>query len=74
MSIDLSRMPKIGFGLMRLPETDGVIDIDKVCKMADAYLEARVRHRVGKADLRHDVRAGGAGDGELRKSGIWRVE
>ncbi len=40
MSIDLSRMPKIGFGLMRLPETDGVIDIDKVCKMADAYMEA----------------------------------
>ena len=40
MSIDLSKMPKIGFGLMRLPETDGVIDIDKVCKMADAYLEA----------------------------------
>ena len=40
MSIDLSKMPKIGFGLMRLPETDGVIDIDKVCKMADAYLDA----------------------------------
>ena len=40
MSIDLSKMPKIGFGLMRLPETDGVIDIDKVCKMADAYMEA----------------------------------
>ena len=40
MSIDMSKMPKIGFGLMRLPETDGVIDIDKVCKMADAYLDA----------------------------------
>ena len=40
MSIDLTKMPKIGFGLMRLPETDGVIDIDKVCKMADSYLEA----------------------------------
>jgi len=40
MSIDMSKMPKIGFGLMRLPENDGVIDIDKVCKMADAYLEA----------------------------------
>ena len=35
MSIDLSKMPKIGFGLMRLPETDGVIDIDKVCKIDD---------------------------------------
>ena len=40
MSIDLSKMPKIGFGLMRLPENDGVIDIDKVSKMADSYLEA----------------------------------
>ena len=40
MSIDLSKMPKIGFGLMRLPETDGVIDIDKVCKMVDSYLDA----------------------------------
>jgi len=23
MSIDLTKMPKLGFGLMRLPETDG---------------------------------------------------
>ncbi len=40
MSIDLSKMPKIGFGLMRLPENDGVIDLEKVCKMADAYMAA----------------------------------
>ena len=40
MSIDLSKMPKIGFGLMRLPETDGVIDLDKVCKMVDSYMAA----------------------------------
>ena len=40
MSIDMSKMPKIGFGLMRLPENDGVIDLDKVCKMVDAYLDA----------------------------------
>ena len=40
MSIDMNKMPKIGFGLMRLPENDGVIDIDKVSKMADSYLEA----------------------------------
>ncbi len=40
MSINISDMPKIGFGLMRLPEKDGVIDIDRVSKMADAYLEA----------------------------------
>ena len=40
MSIDVSKMPKIGFGLMRLPETDGVIDLDKVCRMVDSYLDA----------------------------------
>ena len=40
MAIDLTKMPKLGFGLMRLPETDGKIDIEKVCQMADAYLAA----------------------------------
>lgn len=40
MSVDVSKMPKIGFGLMRLPENDGVIDIAKVCEMADAYMAA----------------------------------
>lgn len=40
MSINISDMPKIGFGLMRLPENDGVIDIDKVNKMVDAYMDA----------------------------------
>ena len=40
MSINLSTMPKLGFGLMRLPEKDGVIDIEQVCRMADAYLDA----------------------------------
>ncbi|MBE7068912.1 MAG: 4Fe-4S dicluster domain-containing protein [Ruminococcaceae bacterium] len=40
MSIDLTKMPKIGFGLMRLPETDGKIDIEKVCRMVDSYMDA----------------------------------
>ena len=40
MSIDLSKMPKLGFGLMRLPEKDGAIDLEQVCRMADAYLAA----------------------------------
>ena len=35
MSIDLSKMPKLGFGLMRLPENDGVIDHEQVCRMVD---------------------------------------
>ena len=30
MSIDLNTMPKLGFGLMRLPEKDGKIDISHV--------------------------------------------
>lgn len=40
MSIDLTKMPKLGFGLMRLPENDGKIDLEQVCRMADAYLDA----------------------------------
>lgn len=40
MSLNMNEMPKIGFGLMRLPENDGVIDIAKVCDMVDAYLDA----------------------------------
>ena len=44
MSIDLDRMPKLGFGLMRLPEKDGVIDLTEVCQMADAYLAAGLNY------------------------------
>ena len=40
MPINLSEMPKLGFGLMRLPETDGTIQMDEVCRMVDKYLEA----------------------------------
>ena len=29
---------KLGFGLMRLPEKDGVIDFEQVCSMVDKYL------------------------------------
>ncbi len=39
MSLDMTKMPKLGFGLMRLPQNDGKIDIDQVCKMVDAYME-----------------------------------
>lgn len=35
-----SKYPMLGFGLMRLPEKDGVIDIPQVCKMVDAYLDS----------------------------------
>ena len=44
MSIDLTRMPKLGFGLMRLPEANGRIDLNQVCQMADAYLAAGMNY------------------------------
>lgn len=42
MTIDTNKMPKLGFGLMRLPENDGVIDFDQVCKMVDEIGRAHV--------------------------------
>ena len=44
MSIDLNKMPKLGFGLMRLPEKDGVIDHEHVCRMVDKYMEAGMNY------------------------------
>ena len=44
IEIDLTRMPKLGFGLMRLPEKDGAIDLEQVCRMADAYLDAGLNY------------------------------
>ena len=44
MSIDLSTMPKLGFGLMRLPEKDGAVDIEHVSRMVDAYLQAGMNY------------------------------
>ena len=44
MSIDLKTMPKLGFGLMRLPEIDGAIDHEQVCKMVDYYLDTGMNY------------------------------
>ena len=44
MSIDLKSMPKLGFGLMRLPEKDGEIDIPVVCDMVDSYMKAGLNY------------------------------
>ncbi len=44
MSIDLTQMPKLGFGLMRLPEKDGVIDHEHVCRMVDKYMAAGMNY------------------------------
>ncbi|MDO5155844.1 MAG: aldo/keto reductase [Eubacteriales bacterium] len=38
----LENMPKLGFGLMRLPEVDGVIDMEKVCDMVDAIFDEQL--------------------------------
>ncbi len=40
MSINLERMSKLGFGLMRLPEKDGQIDFERVRGMVDSYMKA----------------------------------
>jgi len=32
-------MPKLGFGLMRLPQKDGQIDLEQTCRMVDMFLE-----------------------------------
>ena len=44
MSIDLNSMPKLGFGLMRLPENDGVIDHEQMCRMVDKYMKAGMNY------------------------------
>ena len=40
MSIDIKTMPKLGFGLMRLPQKDGEIDMEQLKEMVDTYLES----------------------------------
>ena len=44
MAIEIGKMPKLGFGLMRLPEKDGVIDHEQVCRMVDKYMEAGLNY------------------------------
>ncbi|MCR5302326.1 MAG: aldo/keto reductase [Lachnospiraceae bacterium] len=44
MSIDTKTMPKLGFGLMRLPEKDGVIDHPQLCDMVDKYMQAGMNY------------------------------
>ena len=40
MGLDVTKMQKLGFGLMRLPEKDGAIDLERVCNMVDRYMKA----------------------------------
>ena len=44
MSIQTDKMPKLGFGMMRLPEKGGKIDIDHLSRMVDAYMLAGMNY------------------------------
>ena len=44
MNINPKEMPKLGFGLMRLPQKDGAIDLNHVCRMVDAYMQAGLNY------------------------------
>ena len=44
MSIMLDQMPKLGFGMMRLPERDGAVDHERVCRMVDQYMQAGMNY------------------------------
>ena len=42
--IQLNTMPKLGFGLMRLPMIGETIDHEQLCKMVDAYMVAGLNY------------------------------
>lgn len=44
MSIQLEKMPKLGFGLMRLPQKGDDIDLERVCRMVDDYMDAGLNY------------------------------
>lgn len=44
MAINVENFSKLGFGLMRLPEKDGEIDLERVCKMVDDYMGAGLNY------------------------------
>ncbi|MCQ2434603.1 MAG: aldo/keto reductase [Oscillospiraceae bacterium] len=41
---DIFENSKLGFGMMRLPEQDGKIDYDHVCRMVDKYMDAGMNY------------------------------
>ncbi len=53
MGMDIVKMPKLGFGLMRLPEKEGRIDMAHVCNMVDAYMEKEGFHYFDTAYMYH---------------------
>lgn len=39
MSVDKTKISKLGFGMMRLPKIDGKMDIERICEMVDIYMK-----------------------------------
>ena len=44
MSVDLKKMPKLGFGLMRLPTENEKNDHNRVCTMVDEYMKSGLNY------------------------------
>ena len=44
MSDNINNLPKLGFGLMRLPEKNGEVDTTAVNRMVDAYMKAGLNY------------------------------
>lgn len=44
MGIENEKMPKLGFGLMRLPHKDGEIDLEAMCSMVDSYMKSGLNY------------------------------
>ena len=42
--MNLKEMPKLGFGLMRLPMKNEEVDLEQVCSMVDMYMEAGLNY------------------------------
>ena len=63
MSIDLNSMPRLGFGLMRLPKIDEKIDLEQVCRMVDFCMDAGMNY-FDTAYIYH----GGESEGVLKKT------
>ncbi len=67
MSIMTDEMSKLGFGLMRLPQKDGVVDLERVCDMVDRYMAAGF-HYFDTAYVYH----GGKSEGVFKEAVVKR--
>ena len=61
--IDIAKMPKLGFGIMRLPQKDGMIDLEATTALVDRYMEAGF-HYFDTAYIYH----GGKSEWALKKA------